>query len=307
MAPKKKKKTLDFLAESILGEISESKKFVEQVNLFRSGLNLKRIVECARLYSSSDEVYFDSNSLLTQLFGSDVVTWTKFAMQHVPPAYNTYKNMRNQCVASIVKQMSSKDLAVETVEDIADYLEEFVNEEIPIGQCKEWEEALLKLTKEEKWNFLKFIAPPVTECLSCESSLSAANPPSLCTVYTLDGPKPSTKITLKCQGYKIFYGCCMYTSNGVSSYYPAHTTLLRHYAYYERILIRRFVFWPILYTLLRLLLYYVVLENIRVYCNKEVRFWRILYRFNTTLTTLLRISWYRNIGTTRSTSVLLRH
>lgn len=222
MAPKKKKAKVDFSPEAIQNEIRKSRDLIDKVKLFRSGLSLQNISECVRLFGN--ELGFDIMSLVNLLYGADVIAYTKRALQHVPKAFDCYKNMRKQCVFLIVKRLCpATSLTLEATEDLVDFFEECCKDGLPIiGDSIAWEESLLQLTKEEKWNFSMFIAPPVLECLECQSTLSASNPPSICTVYTLEGPKPSTKITLKCQTCNTYYGCCMFSSSSLSSYYPPH-------------------------------------------------------------------------------------
>jgi hypothetical protein len=226
MASRKKKVKVDFSPEQIQMEIHEGRDFLQRVKQFKSGLRLNEIAKYVRMFSdSATNESFDVLSLVAFVHGFDVLTWTMAAMLHVPKVFGRFKNMRIECLFLIVNRMCpSKNLKLEEVQELVEFVEEFASDfRVRVGAlCRheEFEQALDKLTREEKWNFYRFIAPPVTECLSCNSSLSVANPPSLCTVHTLDGPKPSTKITLKCRDCSIFYGCCMSNSNGVSSYYP---------------------------------------------------------------------------------------
>ncbi len=50
-----------------------------------------------------------------------------------------------------------------------------------------------------------FLAPPVTTCLTCHSSLHVHNTPVTVICYTEEGPLPALKITLRCSDCAINY------------------------------------------------------------------------------------------------------
>ena len=50
-----------------------------------------------------------------------------------------------------------------------------------------------------------FLSPPLDSCLLCNGTLTTHNQPTVCICYTLDGPIPAAKITLRCQHCSINY------------------------------------------------------------------------------------------------------
>ena len=101
-------------------------------------------------------------------------------------------------------------------------IEEFVPElNVLQTQQARFEDALTNLNGKNGIHYNGFIAPPVEDCTLCGTALTAPNPLSSCTLYTVNGPKPCTKLTLRCQGCKVSYGRSMTeSSSGNASYYP---------------------------------------------------------------------------------------
>lgn len=60
---------------------------------------------------------------------------------------------------------------------------EWICNAVPNGESIKCKKVLLHLTKEGKWDFLKFIAPPATVFILCGSLMSDANPPSVMLFY----------------------------------------------------------------------------------------------------------------------------
>ena len=110
------------------------------------------------------------------MFGFDVVMWTMLSIKYVPKVFDRHKKTRCNVICSIVKSLCpQRQLKVELIEEIISFLEEFGD---VVDYASEFEGALGNL------NFGSFLVPPVIECLTCGSALSAPNPPSSCSVYT---------------------------------------------------------------------------------------------------------------------------
>lgn len=134
-----------------------------------------------------------------------------------PPSVARCKNNRSTIIFEIVNSLSTAPL----IEEIVTFVEEFVPK-FPVlrNRYTQFEEALQRLTKKGKLNYSGFIVLPVNDCQTCGALLPAPNPPSSCMLYTLSGPKASTKLTLRCQECKVSYGRSMTIhENGISSYY----------------------------------------------------------------------------------------
>lgn len=209
MASKRKKTKFCFSPEAIQKELE----FESRVTDFKRSLSLTAIANLEH----------DTKLALSSLmFGFDTVTCAIFAIKHIPEAFRKYKNMRMDCIISIVKAMCPENkVSHDDLQNLVVFLEELAPAaNVSLANSDKYiNETLLKLSGQEKWNFCSFICLPVAECLTCDGFLVAANPPSLCLEYTPTGPKPATKITLKCKDCAVFYGCNMYSSDGVSHYY----------------------------------------------------------------------------------------
>ncbi len=87
------------------------------------------------------------------------------------------------------------------VNEIVKCVEEFVPElNVLETQRTRFEDALASLNGKDSINYGGFIAPPVEDCTLCGTALTAPNALSSCTLFTMDGPKPCTKLSLRCQG-----------------------------------------------------------------------------------------------------------
>ena len=156
------------------------------------------------------KVDFDPAGLLALMFGYKTITWILAAIHHVPKAFERSKNMRSTIIFEIVNLLfPEKTFTPPLVDEIVSFIVDFIPHSstllLPETCSGKFEEALRQLTKKGGFQYGTFIAPPVTDCLSCGSLLSAPNPPSSCTLYMCRGPKPCSKITLRCNGCKISY------------------------------------------------------------------------------------------------------
>ena len=223
MASKRAK--VDFSPEAILREIREGKELFESVNTLKSNLTIKKISELLRLRRRENDI--DAASLLALMFGFDTVTWVMAAIQHVPRVFSRRKNSRARIIFDIANSLNQeKNLSLPVVDEIVKFIEEFVPElNVLETQRTRFEDALAGLNGKEGLNYGGFIAPPVEDCALCGTALTAPNALSSCILYTIDGPKPCTKLSLRCQGCKVSYGHTMrHHSSGNASYYPKDVT-----------------------------------------------------------------------------------
>ena len=216
--------------DSFLKEIREVKVLLDSIKTFSSQLNLSKLAEAIKL--KERKIDFDPAAVIALMFGYETITWIMTAICHVPKAFERGKNMRSAIILEIVDLLCpDKKFTALSLNEIVSFIEEFVPNcstlLVPeLTRSRKFEEALRQLTKKGGLQYGAFISSPVTECSSCGSLLCAPNPPSSCTLYTCRGPKPATKLTLRCQGCKISYGMSMTTQkSGVSSYYPQNVTV----------------------------------------------------------------------------------
>ena len=201
--------------DSFLKEIREVKELLGSIKTFTSQLNLSKLAEAIKL--KEGKIDFDPAAVIALMFGYETIAWIMTAICHVPKAFERRKNLRSEVIFEIVNLLCpDKKFTVPLLNEIVSFIEEIVPHcstvlVAELTRSRKFEEALRQLTKKGGLQYGAFISPPVTECSSCGSLLCAPNPPSSCTLYTCRGPKPATKLTLRCQGCKISYGMSMTT------------------------------------------------------------------------------------------------
>ena len=136
------------------------------------------------------------------------------AIKHVPAPYNQvgHKDFGSLRLYVIHKLMEKTGLAlVKTdLEVYVQLVETYCGSLVAAETDRHFNESLWSLTEEEDFYFNSFMCCPVKECLSCGLSLSLSNKPSKATVFTLDGPTPSTKLVLRCRECDMAYGIRSY-------------------------------------------------------------------------------------------------
>ena len=223
MASKRAK--VGFSPEVILREIREGKQLFESIKSLKSNLTIKKISELLRLRRRENDI--DAASLLALMFGFDTVMWVMAAIQHVPRVFFRRKNSRARIIFDIANSLcQEKHLSLSVIDEIVKFIEEFVPElNVLETQRTRFEDALASLNGKDGIGYGSFIAPPVEDCALCGTARTAPNALSSCILYTVDGPKPCTKLSLRCQGCKVSYGRSMRShSSGNASYYPKDVT-----------------------------------------------------------------------------------
>ena len=86
--------------------------------------------------------------------------------------------------------------------------------------CQDFNDVFWKATEDESFNFVKMMAPPVHHCLNCKQPLSLNNKPTKVTLFTLQGPIPSTKLRLRCSECAVQYGVCSFSDKSAEHLYP---------------------------------------------------------------------------------------
>lgn len=136
------------------------------------------------------------------------------AIKHVPAPYNKvghkdFGSLRLYVIHKLMSQ-SGVTLSKTDLEVYVQLVETHCSSMVTAETDRHFNESLWNLTEEEDFYFNSFMCCPVEECLSCGSSISLSNKPSKATVFTLDGPMPSTKLVLRCRECDITYGIGSY-------------------------------------------------------------------------------------------------
>ena len=121
------------------------------------------------------------------------------AIQHVPDGFLTY---RNQYIANILTIATRMDIQAS---DVKHYIEMLHEANTSIAPGKLPVDLLWKATFEYDFPHTLFLAPPVITCLHCAGTLQIHHAPSVIICYTLEGPLPAAKITLRCRHCGINY------------------------------------------------------------------------------------------------------
>ena len=187
--------------------------------------------------------------MLTCKLTFDGVMLSKMALDHVPCSFSviprgTNVALRVSLVHDILRE-SGIDLSVTEVQLRADIFERCC----PVLSSREFslDDSLWNLTKRGRYNFNRFLGPPIQWCLACEGSLVMKNSPSKAIVYELTGPKPATKVTLVCNGCKRIYGLSGYNDERGKHLYPkaidCHLVEASNVTYIERSLYKWILFF----------------------------------------------------------------
>ncbi len=176
-----KRARVAFSSDTILDEIREVKELLDSVKMFTSQLSLSKIAEAIKM--KEGKVDFDPAGLLALMFGYETITWILAAIHHVPKAFERRKNIRSTTIFELVNLLCpEKQFTPPLVDEIVSFVVDFIPHSstllLPETRCGKFEEALRQLTKKGGLQYGAFIAPPVTDCLSCGSLLSAPNPPT---------------------------------------------------------------------------------------------------------------------------------
>ena len=83
---------------------------------------------------------------------------------------------------------------------------------------------LWEISERSEYHLTKFLAPPVSTCLSCGGNITMHNWPTRARLFSLEGPVPASNIALECRNCKISYGIARYTHDDKSHYYPKTLT-----------------------------------------------------------------------------------
>ena len=115
------------------------------------------------------------------------------AIQHVPGGFFGY---RYQYMANMLAIATKTDIQASNVKHYIDMLPES-STDIAAGKLPL--NLLWKATFKYNFPHTLFLAPPVVTCLRCAGTLQTHHSPSVIICYTLDGPLPAAKITLRCR------------------------------------------------------------------------------------------------------------
>lgn len=143
---------------------------------------------------------------LIDLIGIHGYVTLRETLQHIPAGFLSY---RNQYVANILSVCMKKDVSVADVKQYLSWLHDSetysFNDSPPI-------DLLWQVTFRFQYPHTLFLAPPVTDCLLCMAPLQTHHSPSVVTCYTLQGPLPAAKITLRCRNCGTNYRYAIFTN-----------------------------------------------------------------------------------------------
>lgn len=154
----------------------------------------------------------------------------KVVIELVPKTYSMKQSefgSVSQRPQLINKKTSAGDTPVvslnrDEVEFTVNFMESNCVQFLSMGEPLE-ENNLWEISERSEYHLTKFLAPPVSTCLSCEGNLTMHNWPTRARLFSLEGPVPASKITLECRNCKISYGIARYTHDDKSTITPKHS------------------------------------------------------------------------------------
>ena len=142
--------------------------------------------------------------LLVHLFGINGVNCIKSAVRLVPKEIPD-----NERIKYIEKIISA---AVKTDDEIAENDVSILIKKMDLNPTFDMNNVLHDLSESSGTAYTQFLAPPTSLCLNIHcrrfgdpEALYQHHPPTTVSVFTLEGPKPATKICLKCKECSTIY------------------------------------------------------------------------------------------------------
>lgn len=224
MASKRKKTRFSFTPEAIEARITKRTCMLKEVNEI---LNRLKDIDTNLIMGNKIEISEkDAMSILCAKIGFEDVMKIKIALDHVPSCYNMTPVGSNVCIRiSLISQMLESigiRLPVSELQHYISYLEWYC----PTFLSNKFGVLPIKVFDLSKTNHNTFLAPPVTSCLSCGKNLQMHNPPSKAIVFGINGPLPSTKVTLECRDCQVRYGISKYADAKGQHYYPKTASVI---------------------------------------------------------------------------------
>lgn len=164
----------------------------------------------------------DALLLLSGKISLPTVLLIRKTLKHVPASYCRKEKttlLRMKYINNIMKS-NCVDMSLEDLEVNIRFLECYCPSFLDRDFDETFDKSLWNLSKEEENWYNMFLTPPVKDCLSCGGTLGMYNPPSKAVVFGVDGPVPSTKVTLECRTCNIKYGIAKYTNSEGRHFYP---------------------------------------------------------------------------------------
>ena len=218
----RKRKTPNmFSLESLEERFSAKKSIIQELSTHVSFL---RSFDLASSNQFGEE---EALMILASKFSFRGLYLLKAVIKHVPKTYSMKLSefggvsLRTQLIYEITSASDTPvaSLNRDELEFTVNFMEcncvQFLSMGEPLEQNKLWE-----ISERSEYPLTKFLAPPVSTCLSCEGNLTMHNRPTRARLFSLEGPVPASKITLECRNCKISYGIARYTHDGKSHYYP---------------------------------------------------------------------------------------
>ena len=138
-----------------------------------------------------------NNSQIIDLIGIYGYITLVQALELIP---ESFLSNRCQYIANILSVATN---ATVTVPDVMLYLDMLKSDICITGTPPS--DLLWEVTFQYGFPHNLYLGPPVTTCLSCQAPLQSHHAPSVVTCYTLGGPLPAVKITLRCRDCGINY------------------------------------------------------------------------------------------------------
>ena len=167
----------------------------------------------SRTFSLCDQE--TAEMMIVSTLGLEGVDLLRTAMQLVPESYVERRPLLVRDIVNTVLQQNGKVPLNETQCNAMIGLlklkcNKFLNRK---AHPNAYDEELLDLTNRQHTGYNAFLGPPTTKCFNVKchgKSLSLYNTPTNVTIFTLNGPRPGSKVILKCSHCNTNYGYSKY-------------------------------------------------------------------------------------------------
>lgn len=124
-------------------------------------------------------------------------------LEHVPAEIRSF---RFQYIADILSITLKRTITATRVKELVSESNQFKGRLECVDIGKPSIQLLWKATFTLAKPCTQFLAPPVSDCIMCGSSLTTHNKPVTTICYTIAGPIPAMKVSLRCDTCRVNYG-----------------------------------------------------------------------------------------------------
>ncbi len=223
MSKKRRTNAEKFDLDRITASVKSSEQY--HANIRHHVAALRREVNIEKMLKEKAKLTEDEAISLAALrYGIKALLILKEVLQHIPSnitrVYARGIAMRLAYIHKMFNAWAPTSLNEDELNSLCSFLEAYCPDFLKSQLSAEKSEKAWELIRQEGIHFNKFLTPPVSNCLQCDTQLTMHNNPSKATLFTRDGPIPCSKISLECRDCSIRYGVANFTNEQGSHFYP---------------------------------------------------------------------------------------